>query len=219
MTDASPALRHEKLRLWLVLVAAGVLAFALAVPYFAPLIEGLLARSSKHISLPVALLAQGAQTTLLVAVFAFVGVQLAPRTGLDAPVFRALSLRTPAWPTLRRQLLPGLAAGVLATAAVALVIVAFKGSLPAVMRPQSGGVEWRGFFSAFYGGVIEELPAVYALVGVPVGLTVVAYVVLANGFGGIIFGAAFRARGLECAMIAHAVTDIFLHMLSPLVAR
>jgi hypothetical protein len=139
------------------LVGASALAFVLALPYFAPMIANLLARKGAHPPLALVLFAQGVQSTLFVAVFALAGAHLAPRVGLDAPAFRALAERRPAWPQLRRQLAPGVLGGVVASIVTTAIQLAFRARLPAPMRLHPGPIAWSGLCSAFYGGVVEEL--------------------------------------------------------------
>lgn len=48
--------------------------------------------------------------------------------------------------------------------------------------------------------------------------SVVAFVLVGNGAAGLVFGHVFRRHGLEAAMVAHAVADVWLHVLPALVA-
>ena len=59
-----------------------------------------------------------------------------------------------------------------------------------------------------------HLPALSAT-GLSLTGGVLAYVLLGNGIGGVIFGLFFRRRGLEAAMVSHACADIWLHAVSP----
>ena len=56
-----------------------------------------------------------------------------------------------------------------------------------------------------------HLPAVSQL-HVPLNLPLVAYIVLVNALGGVVFGWLFLRHGLERAMIAHFTADLWLHV-------
>jgi membrane protease YdiL (CAAX protease family) len=62
-----------------------------------------------------------------------------------------------------------------------------------------------------------HLPLAVQLTG---GLTpmLVAYALVLNGIGGVVYGALYRRHGLEQGMIAHASTDVVLHVIVPAVA-
>ena len=74
---------------------------------------------------------------------------------------------------------------------------------------ESGAFWGANVFSALVFGALH-LPYAFALTGV---LTppMIAFVLLANGVAALAFGVLFRRYGLESAMIAHAVTDVWLH--------
>ena len=52
----------------------------------------------------------------------------------------------------------------------------------------------------------------------PLDTLVVTRTILANALPGLVFGALFWRRGLECAMAAHFLADIGLHVVAPIVA-
>lgn len=59
---------------------------------------------------------------------------------------------------------------------------------------------------------VGHLPAARAL-GIPFTPTLVAYIILTNAVGGIIFGWLYAKRGAEAAMVGHFTADIWLHVL------
>jgi membrane protease YdiL (CAAX protease family) len=61
-----------------------------------------------------------------------------------------------------------------------------------------------------------HLPAAAGFAGGQLTPAVVTYVFLGNGAGAVIYGWLFQRHGLETAMLAHAVTDVWLHGLQPL---
>ena len=52
----------------------------------------------------------------------------------------------------------------------------------------------------------------------PLDAIVVTRTIVANALPGLVFGALYARHGLECAIVAHFVTDIGLHVVAPLVA-
>jgi len=59
---------------------------------------------------------------------------------------------------------------------------------------------------------VGHLPAVHAM-RIPFTPALVAYIVLANAVGGIVFGWLYAKRGIEAAMVAHFSCDVWLHVL------
>lgn len=56
-----------------------------------------------------------------------------------------------------------------------------------------------------------HLPAAHYL-GFPFTPALIAYIVLANAVGGIVFGWLFAKRGIEAAMVAHFTCDLWVHV-------
>lgn len=61
-----------------------------------------------------------------------------------------------------------------------------------------------------------HLPAAAGYTGGELTPVVIAYVLLGNAVGGLVFGWLFLSVGLEAAMVAHAVADVWLHGVQPL---
>ena len=165
--------RAGGVRFFLVLVALAALAYLGAAPFLATIIEAALAaRGKPHPPLAVLVLAQGAQVLVLVALAAFAGIRLAPRTGLDAPRLRALALGLPAAPGFGKLTRESLLLGTVIAVATALALLAVRPfAPPELWKTQGAPGFWLGASSAFFGGVIEELlmrwgvlTALYALV-------------------------------------------------------
>lgn len=74
--------------------------------------------------------------------------------------------------------------------------------------PTSGTIVGANALAALLFGA-GHLPAVAAL-GVPLTTDVVAYIVAANAVPGFLFGELYWKRGLEAAMLAHAVAHVVL---------
>jgi hypothetical protein len=57
-----------------------------------------------------------------------------------------------------------------------------------------------------------------AAIGWPINALVITRTIVLNGLGGLAFGWLFWTFGLECAMLAHFLTDVILYTLIPLAA-
>jgi hypothetical protein len=101
-------------------------------------------------------------------------------------------------------------------------LIARWGALSAVLRLVRRAGMKDGFQVANVAAAIlfgaAHLPVVF-LAGAPLTVAAVAYIIGVNGLGGLIFGWLFLRRGLESAMIAHAVADIGVHAVTPLLFR
>jgi hypothetical protein len=99
------------------------------------------------------------QPSLLLVVAVLIGVALAPRVGLLAPVSQSLAARQAAIPALRSQLVPGVLGGLLGSLMILLTNAVF---LPLLTIET---IERIGRFQSFlpiptrllYGGLTEEL--------------------------------------------------------------
>jgi membrane protease YdiL (CAAX protease family) len=191
------------------------------------------------------------QPSVLVLVFAALGLWAGPRLGLDAPAVRAWAERRPIFPVLRPQLLPAATVG----AAVAVVLVLFWLGVSAVpgAADKLSILEIPLVTKTLYGGIVEELMlrwglmslfawAVWRLAGRPASAPgwciwpaivvaailfaaghlpmlyllmpdppqmLVAMVLAGNSLPGLLFGWLFWRKGLEAAMIAHALAHLF----------
>lgn len=82
-------------------------------------------------------------------------------------------------------------------------------------RPTNTGV-WLAIILAAVIFGLGHLPITSGLAAItPV---VVLRAIILNGIGGIIFGWLYWKKGLEAAMISHFSADIFLHVITPLIA-
>ena len=203
-----PNEKSARLRLWLLLTAAALVAACLTIPYLLPLIAAGLekARAAGRTVPPlgVAVLAQVLQVTLLASLAAWLGALAAPLTGLDAPFFRALASRRGAGRRLVDEVPRALAWGTLLSLGV-LALNHFAGPmLPDALRrhaPPAMAVGDRllatavGASSAFYGGVVEELLLRWGLLALlaaglaKAGLRDTAGFWLANLLAALLFGA------------------------------
>lgn len=141
-------------RLWLLLFGASLVSLALSAPYLAASLGPTLAIPGAP-PLPILLALQLAQMAALAAVAVSVGVLLAAKVDLHAPLAEAWARREPlprvAWA-------PALAWGTGATAVVGLLVaLVFAPRLPAALMQPDAAAWYLTPLSIFYGGVVEEI--------------------------------------------------------------
>jgi membrane protease YdiL (CAAX protease family) len=146
-------------REFLILWAAGVLGVIAVLPYTltlqAPLIE-------KMPPLPVPLAAviavQIIQNAVLVAIAVGLGLLLATRVGLDAPLLEARLAGKAVSQRLRALLAPSVLGGAAAgLAIIVLDLLVFARDMPAAAPAGEHPPVWQGLLASFYGGITEEL--------------------------------------------------------------
>lgn len=137
--------------------AAGALAL---VPYVMVLQPDAFAQLP--IPLPLALVLQSVQATLLFTFLAFLGLRAGAAQGLGAPLLHSrLESDTPLpipWASLSQALALGLAAAF----GVAGLDMAFGLAVPEAQQPEA----WRGLLASLYGSVTEEVQLRVFLMGV-----------------------------------------------------
>ncbi len=143
--------RMTRLRLGLLLWLAGMLGVVMITLTVLPQLLG-------KVPLPAPLwvisLASLAQSTVVLALFVWAGVALAPKVGLRAPAFEAAVTARPIASALRPQVLPGLVGGVLGGAGLfAIGGYAAPAALAAVEQQFTLPILAR----VLYGGMTEEL--------------------------------------------------------------
>jgi Type II CAAX prenyl endopeptidase Rce1-like len=109
----------------------------------------------------IVLVAQVAQSLILVAIAVAIGLWLGPRVGLGAPLLRSWLAGDPDAPARFRASLPlSIGLGVLASIAiVALDVFVFAPLIQSTVIPALGRREipWQGLLASLYGGFVEEL--------------------------------------------------------------
>jgi hypothetical protein len=201
------------------------------------------------------------QGTILQAVVIGLGLLMAEKIGLGAPVLKAaLAGESVSLDVVVLAIGGGLLAGLLITGADILL----RPYVPKTLQISGPKIAmWKRALTPLYGGIVEEnlmrlflmtlivwltgyvwetadglpadgafwvgiigaavvfglghLPATKSLA--PLTPMVIVRALLLNGIGGIIFGLLYWQHGLESAMVAHAITDIVLHVMTPLLAR
>ncbi|MEP7149169.1 MAG: CPBP family glutamic-type intramembrane protease [Acidobacteriota bacterium] len=99
------------------------------------------------------------QPAVLVSLSVLIGVWLAPKVGLHAPLAEAFAERKPVMPALRPQVFPGIVAGLASGVAIVAVWVITKPFLPVEFVERA--LEFNKFIPhavrVLYGGFFEEL--------------------------------------------------------------
>jgi membrane protease YdiL (CAAX protease family) len=149
-----------------ILWAACVIATLLILPYSLELQSPAVDLSQIPIPLPALIAIQTVQGAILLAVMIFLGLWLAGRVGLAAPILEAATRGEPVADRLRAILPISLLLGILAT--LVMLALEFFYFQPAMMNQLGETAEalnlqtgqpaaWKGFLASFYGGIAEEV--------------------------------------------------------------
>jgi Type II CAAX prenyl endopeptidase Rce1-like len=158
---APGSMRGASRRAFVVLVVGGLVGAVAVLPYALALNPPRLAPVGPPLVL--LLIASVAQTGVLVAGAAALGLWLGPRVGLGAPLLvNWLSGEPAAAPRLRAMVVPSALAGIVTGAAVLLLdVFVFAPRLPSEVG--AGGAQtttptwWYGLLASLYGGLDEEI--------------------------------------------------------------
>lgn len=142
---------------WLFLVAC-VLGIAAALPYIYALFRSMIARGPLPMPLPILVAAQLMQSAIIFGGIVSLGILLARKVGIEAPILHGWLYRTgvqkPAgW--LRAPLLWGLALGVIAFLLNFLVFLPLIPEWP--LHEEAALPVWKRFLVCFYGAINIEL--------------------------------------------------------------
>ncbi len=141
---------------WALLTAAGILAGFAALPSIWPLVAQ--NAEKQGISVAASLAFQFVQSAVEVGILVAIGLYLAHRIGLGAPIIEAWRDGQPVVRRVRSILAPTISLGILTSVLViALDHLVFAQLLPgfSTVITQIGG--WQGVLASFEGGILEEL--------------------------------------------------------------
>jgi hypothetical protein len=221
--------RSSNPRVFAFLVGISVAGFVLATPALLPTLEGVLKEHPDAPALPLLWLSQLINICIYTTLAALLGLYMAPRVGLDAPLLRALARRESVGlaqlkPLFKRAIVWGLLAAGFAMAILAL----FSPHLPAPLAART--VEdlafgerllaaARGASSAFYGGIVEEIMMRWGLLSALAWLAIKCRMkrqtalISANALTALAFGAG-HLPALYAAIGAESVTNtVILYIL------
>lgn len=186
-------------RTFRVLWVSGMVAAVALLPYLHTLLGA--AATKSPVPLYRLALAQLAQSAVLIGVAAGVGLWLAGRLGLGAPLIETWLAKQPVGQRVKAILLPSVGAGILSGAyIIALELGFFRSRLPqAFQSANANPPAWQGFLASFYGGIAEEILLRLFLLsllawllvkvsGSPVGQLASAPFWVANVIAALIFG-------------------------------
>ncbi len=145
-------------REFLILWGAGVVGTLAVIPYALSL-QGLWRAGfpwPAYLTLTIAL--QCVQNAILVAIAVALGLLLARRIGLGAPLLEARLAGETGGGRLRALLLPSVLVGVAAAVLIiALDLLVFARLMDVSGLAPDAPPAWQGFLASFYGGITEEL--------------------------------------------------------------
>jgi membrane protease YdiL (CAAX protease family) len=167
--------KHGRLAFfWMILAALSTLA---VFPYLLAINPSLVAQVP--MPLPVLVIAQTAQTSILVLLLSWLGLRLGQSIGLDSPFARALvyGLKPPS--ISRRALIIAVLTGVVGGLLIILLAQLFQPFMPPTTQPNGVSVElWKRLLASFYGGITEELLLRLFL------MTLIAWIIWKTAFKG-----------------------------------
>lgn len=142
---------------WLLIIAC-LLGFAAALPYVYALFRDMVARGPLPMPLPVLVTVQLMQSTIVFGGIVALGILLARKVGIDAPILHAWLYRTGVhypggW--LRAPLVLGLGIGVLVFLLYLLVFLPLIPEWP--LEEEAALPVWKRFLVCFYGAINIEL--------------------------------------------------------------
>lgn len=162
--------RPFRWRLFFIVWAACIFGIVAVLPYTLALQGESLAQAELPMPLPALLAIQVAQSAVMFAIAAGVGLLLASKIGLGLPFLEGWLDGTPIWEKLPRVALLAAGLGVIVTVLVLVLDSTLFASTMKDVIEQSGidtssqaGSEalqpawWKGFLASFYGGIAEEV--------------------------------------------------------------
>ena len=138
-------------KLFLILLAACVIAAMLVIPYT-------LALTSSEIELtPILLLLTAAQNLVLFAIVTFIGLLTAKPIGLGAPILQGLLEGKKIGKEFKSLLLPSISLGLIAGVLIVAASIPFNSLLPDLGEADVNIAPWKALLASFYGGIGEEV--------------------------------------------------------------
>jgi hypothetical protein len=139
---------------WLLLLAC-LLGFGAVLPYVYAVFGNLVAQVS--MPLPVLVIVQLMQSTIVFAGIVALGILLARKVGIESPILRGWLYRAGGYPAgwLRTPLLWGFVVGLLMFLLYFLIFLPLIPEWP--WRQEAALPVWKRFFVCFYGGINVEL--------------------------------------------------------------
>lgn len=143
-----------------------ILGVVAILPYSLALQAATLEKITLPIPLPLLLVIQVAQNAVMFGIAALIGLFLANRIGLGAPILEGIFAREKVIDRVKAFIVPSIGLGVAASLAIiALDVLVFAPALKAELGVLANGLgaqsnqpaAWQGFLASFYGGIDEEV--------------------------------------------------------------
>ena len=149
-----------------VLWIAGILSTLLLLPYLMEMLASVIDLSAIGLPVPMILLLQTVQIAIMFAVLIFLGLLLAGRVGLGAPIIESATRGEPVADKVRAILPISIILGVVFTMVIlGLEFFYFQPALVQELGDKANVLNlktsqpaaWKGLLASFYGGIAEEL--------------------------------------------------------------
>ena len=153
-------------KVFFILWIASILATVAVVPYSLEMQMSTLSRAQLPLPLPMIIVISMVQNAILFAIMIFLGLLLAGRVGLGAPIVEAATRGERVADRVRAILPLSIILGVIAGALiVGLDVLIFQPAMlnelgetaTALDLQTSQPAAWKGFLASFYGGIAEEI--------------------------------------------------------------
>ena len=155
----------------------GTLSTLAVFPYLLAINPSLVAPAP--MPLPVLVIAQTAQTCLLLLLVSWLGLRLGQFIGLDSPFARALVYGLTPPSVSRRVLMIASLTGTVGGLVILLLDRLFQPFMPPTTQSIGGNIElWKRLLASFYGGITEELLLRLFL------MTLIAWIIWKTAFKG-----------------------------------
>lgn len=159
------ALKTFPWKVCFILWAASIFGFIALLPYVLTLQADILEGTVLPIPLPLLLVIQTLQNSLMFAIAIFIGLLLAKRIGLGLPILEAKLAGESVATRVRAILLPSIGLGVVIAALVIVLelfifapgLVTQLGETNALTLQNATPNAWQGLLASFYGSINEEI--------------------------------------------------------------
>lgn len=137
------------------LLLASIVSIIAILPYILTLQEDVL--KSSPLPLPIVILLIFIQTSIMFAIFTFIGLKLANKLGLQIPIIEKIVTKNKITLDVKGIIKKSMFLGVLTGIVIVLLDLIFSLSGLDSLFKQITVPIWQGFLASFYGGISEEI--------------------------------------------------------------
>jgi hypothetical protein len=206
-------------RIFWVLLIAAICGFFAVLPYAFEVLAKLIKARALPMSLPVFVLVQGLQSTIIFGLVVGVGLLLARKVGIGTPLLRSWLYREPSADnvaTTRVAMIAGLLVGVVSLILFYGIFIRYAPGWPS----EAGVPIWKRLLACIYGAIDEELLLRLFLLGLVLWIagkitrtnvraTPLTFWI-ANGLVALIFGAAHLPTATSLMQVTPAVVIVIM---------